>query len=233
MYLYKLLMEIAGNFPRRFRLLTREASHRVWRRGYILMAIKRTIASLLAAAAATLAVSSAANAATVVAVGTPDTGTGAFFTIKVGQTSLSPVINSTFGAYVTGPSTAFDYQFDFIIDNSGVGSGNLSYSYNGPTEQLTINDVKVNGTSYASNILGSATTGYALLVNNIAITAGKLNTIEVIGQSASTNVSTGFSGNANFRLAAVPEPASWAMMIGGMGLIGGALRRRNTALRLA
>ena len=30
-----------------------------------------------------------------------------------------------------------------------------------------------------------------------------------------------------------PEPASWAMMLGGFGLIGGALRRRQTSIRFA
>jgi len=30
-------------------------------------------------------------------------------------------------------------------------------------------------------------------------------------------------------LSAVPEPASWAMMLGGFAFIGGALRRRNMA----
>ena len=34
-----------------------------------------------------------------------------------------------------------------------------------------------------------------------------------------------FFGNAG----AVPEPASWAMMIGGFGLVGGAMRRRGAA----
>lgn len=33
--------------------------------------------------------------------------------------------------------------------------------------------------------------------------------------------------------AAVPEPATWAMMIGGFGMIGGAMRRRRTGVRLA
>ena len=33
--------------------------------------------------------------------------------------------------------------------------------------------------------------------------------------------------------AAVPEPASWALMIAGFGLAGATLRRRNTALRTA
>jgi len=32
---------------------------------------------------------------------------------------------------------------------------------------------------------------------------------------------------------AVPEPATWAMMIGGFALVGGAMRRRATALRFA
>jgi hypothetical protein len=31
------------------------------------------------------------------------------------------------------------------------------------------------------------------------------------------------------RIAAVPEPASWAMMIAGFGLVGSALRRRTPA----
>ena len=39
----------------------------------------------------------------------------------------------------------------------------------------------------------------------------------------------------NFEVAsgAVPEPASWAMMLGGFGLVGGAMRRRKTAVRFA
>lgn len=32
---------------------------------------------------------------------------------------------------------------------------------------------------------------------------------------------------------AVPEPATWAMMIGGFGLVGGAMRRRATKVRIA
>ena len=39
-----------------------------------------------------------------------------------------------------------------------------------------------------------------------------------------------YSGNFRFTtaLSAVPEPASWAMMITGFGLVGGAMRRRST-----
>lgn len=41
-------------------------------------------------------------------------------------------------------------------------------------------------------------------------------------------------GNLLLATAAVPEPATWAMMIGGFGLIGGSMRRRkNTSVRFA
>jgi hypothetical protein len=33
--------------------------------------------------------------------------------------------------------------------------------------------------------------------------------------------------------AGVPEPASWAMMVGGFGLVGGAMRRRIGKVRFA
>lgn len=33
-------------------------------------------------------------------------------------------------------------------------------------------------------------------------------------------------------IAAVPEPATWAMMLGGFGLIGGVMRRRSSAVRV-
>ena len=35
--------------------------------------------------------------------------------------------------------------------------------------------------------------------------------------------------NVNFEVSAVPEPATWAMMIAGFGLAGAALRRRSKA----
>ena len=43
------------------------------------------------------------------------------------------------------------------------------------------------------------------------------------------------NGSFSASLAAVPEPATWAMMIGGVGMAGGALRRRkaNVSIRYA
>lgn len=39
-----------------------------------------------------------------------------------------------------------------------------------------------------------------------------------------------YGGNTSFNTAAVPEPASWAMMLVGFGLMGAAMRRPRTAV---
>jgi hypothetical protein len=39
------------------------------------------------------------------------------------------------------------------------------------------------------------------------------------------------SGSATFVQTGVPEPATWAMMLGGFGLLGGAVRRRRTSFQ--
>lgn len=44
---------------------------------------------------------------------------------------------------------------------------------------------------------------------------------------------TAGAGSFNFEVAAVPEPASWALMIGGFGLLGAAARRRKTQVVFA
>jgi len=39
--------------------------------------------------------------------------------------------------------------------------------------------------------------------------------------------------NYAFRIPAAPEPASWALMLGGFGLVGGAMRRRKSSVAFA
>ena len=42
-----------------------------------------------------------------------------------------------------------------------------------------------------------------------------------------------YGGNTTIQAVAVPEPTSWAMFIGGFGLVGGAMRRRKVAVHFA
>jgi len=50
--------------------------------------------------------------------------------------------------------------------------------------------------------------------------------------SSSATAAT-YSGTATFSATAVPEPAAWGMMIAGLGLIGGVMRRRRDTVEFA
>lgn len=47
------------------------------------------------------------------------------------------------------------------------------------------------------------------------------------------NVQMVFTGGNHIGVGAVPEPASWGLMVGGFGLVGAAMRRRKAAARFA
>lgn len=69
---------------------------------------------------------------------------------------------------------------------------------------------------------GIATNAVAIRFNNFALGTGLANGAVILGHS-----------EAFARLAAVPEPASWAMMLLGFGGVGYVIRRRRAQLRFA
>jgi hypothetical protein len=145
-------------------------------------------------------------------------------------TPTTPTITADFGATISGASTSFDDMFEFTIPQNGTGSGSLSTSFSSLANELTISQVLINGVAHA---LTSSSGGQSLTVSGIPILNGMLNTIEVKGVTSASDVAATYTGTATFSAAAVPEPASWALMIGGFGLIGAAMRRRRTGLQLA
>jgi hypothetical protein len=173
-------------------------------------------------------IASSASAATIVNVGTLPPANPYFYLTS--GTPTSPTITANFGATISGASTTFDDIFQFTIPQDGKGSGSLSTSFSSPMNQLTIGQVLVNGISYA---LTSSSGGQSLTVSGIPILNGVMNTIEVKGTNSASAVAATYTGTATFAAGAVPEPASWAMMIGGFGLIGAAMRRRRPGFQLA
>jgi hypothetical protein len=73
--------------------------------------------------------------------------------------------------------------------------------------------------------------GQFVAVSGIPILDSVMNTIRVTGTTAKFGGT--YSGTMTFSAAAVPEAATWAMMLGGFGMIGAAMRRRRTSLSFA
>ncbi|MEG3125549.1 PEPxxWA-CTERM sorting domain-containing protein [Sphingomonas sp. GB1N7] len=69
---------------------------------------------------------------------------------------------------------------------------------------------------------------------NVSVASGTGSFFGLTGSDAFNRVTVSQSGgyavldNVRFNVAAVPEPATWGMMILGFGLMGGAMRRRST-----
>jgi hypothetical protein len=94
-------------------------------------------------------------------------------------------------------------------DTYGAGGGGYSGGYGGI----------FNLDQFASGILRPGGGGGGSFV-----ATGLLDPVEIAGDN---------SGEGFVTIAAVPEPAVWSMLILGLGLIGGALRRRNREAALA
>jgi hypothetical protein len=93
---------------------------------------------------------------------------------------------------------------------------------------LTITGLFINGTEYT---VPSNASGQFLAVSGIPIMNGVLNTIRVMGTTSSAGGT--YSGTATFSATAVPEAATWTMMLGGFGLMGAAMRRRRVSVDFA
>jgi len=172
----------------------------------------------VAAGIAAMAFAPAANATTF-PIGSPN------FFITNG-TPFTPSITAVFFNSFTAKTT-FDDIYTFTIPQTGEGSGSISTSFSSSKNKLTITDLIVNGVSY---VVPSSGSGQSLTLNGVPIIANVLNTIEVKGFVKKTGT---YSGTVTFNATAVPEAATWGMMLGGFAMIGAAMRRRRTSVRFA
>jgi hypothetical protein len=154
-----------------------------------------------------------------------------YFLITPSNTDIftAPVINAVFGINYSGVSS-FDDTINFTIPQNGFGTGSVTSTFVFNTSNLlTFSSILFNGTPL--DITSTPTSSGASIAVPITIFANQLNTIQFVG---SVTGSAGFSGTAQFVAAAVPEPATWAMMVVGFGVIGAACRRsRATSTKIA
>ncbi|WP_010543554.1 FxDxF family PEP-CTERM protein [Sphingomonas elodea] len=171
-----------------------------------------------AAILAVASVSGSANAATV---------------IKNYTAADMNIVHDTDGTYSANfgqsgiKSGAFQHIYSFTLPAGLLGSATVTTSAvriggEGDLDITSVffNGIELTGTKNARN--------ENVFVNDVPVTAGKVNQIIINGVGRGNG-----SYGAQAVFAPVPEPASWAMMIGGFGFVGAAMRRRNVRVAFA
>lgn len=143
-------------------------------------------------------------------------GTGAF----AGSTGLTGVQNGTLSFSSTVGTTINQTASNFFMFADGMG-GNYSFT---PTSVTT----------RTYNVTPSVTSSISLFLlgTTLDVARGFDPTPTSLTMSLNSTGASGFSSSATLAIppatSAVPEPASWALMIGGFGIVGGSLRRRKS-----
>lgn len=124
--------------------------------------------------------------------------------------TTATIVTTTRGINSSGLVVGFSQSFD---DTTGdqVGQNHTLWEYGGGS--FTAYDLSTLIVNFAGWDFG---TGAAQAINDNG---------DIVGFATAAD---GFQHG--YLLTAVPEPASWAMLITGFGLVGGALRRRRTAI---
>ncbi|MBM6577628.1 PEP-CTERM sorting domain-containing protein [Microvirga sp. SRT01] len=135
-------------------------------------------------------------------------------------------VSADIGRNGVGSGTFTDI-YQFIVDINGIGSGSFSTSLSGPGTNIDFTSATFNGLVVTLTPTGDIEFGGR---SGIAITAGALN--QLIINYTSDGLGS-YGGNLSFTPGAVPEPAAWALMIGGFGMVGGTLRRRRARVQFA
>lgn len=123
-------------------------------------------------------------------------------------------------------SSSFDDTFTFFLPTPTTGSASVTSTavlLKGKLlKDVTFTTATFNGDDFDGSYSGALKSLSWFGDLNYGSTANVIHLIGTVSGGSSS-----YSGQIEFvPLAAVPEPATWAMMIGGIGLAGGMLRRR-------
>ena len=126
-------------------------------------------------------------------------------------------------------------QPNFAFSQSGSGFLNIASGFTGIFSFTYGAFSNFTGTVYDGlNGTGTALGSINLSANNV--NAFSPASINFSGTGRSFVISGGQAqfgfDDVTFNAGAVPEPAAWALMIAGFGLVGGAMRRRRTSVRV-
>lgn len=140
------------------------------------------------------------------------------FTSPAGDGSISGVFGNDGGIAKGNFSNTFNFTWPVL----GISSGTISSSFTSKANDLNFTSVTLNGTPFVSVIGGSGLPEFRFLTN-LPVTAGPQ---QLVVTGYSPGKSATYSGTLSFSPAAVPEPATWALMIIGFGATGSMIRAR-------
>ncbi len=119
------------------------------------------------------------------------------------------------------------FVYNFTLPSNGMTSGSISTSFSSAANDYNFTTVTLNGTPFTLSPTGQFEFGSIILSTMTGV-----QTLSVAGLSFGNG---SFGGQITFTpmAAAVPEPATWALMLTGFGIVGGAMRRRKQSVRTA
>ncbi|MBO9575961.1 MAG: PEP-CTERM sorting domain-containing protein [Sphingobium sp.] len=148
---------------------------------------------------------------------------GAGFTITGGPSfTVDPAFNGSLYQWNSGD--VFDAELHNLTVTAGAGIKGLGFDFGLPNDYHGTGIVTINGVDYA---VGSQPNfNFFGIVDDAGVGAVSLDFHGGLGILDNLSIARETAG-------AVPEPASWAMMIGGLAVVGGAMRRRATKVSFA
>ena len=193
-----------------------------------------------AVAVCTLAAAGAAGAVTYFQVEANPGGTKLFLdSAKDLSSSFGTVVNTDDIAISVSGNADFASGFSNIVPIKGGSLNDITFT---PTNPDEFSDFSFRGQDLmAGQTIEVVVTDQNGNVQTIPFTEPSANAdfarIGIVGMAGETIKSVVIENSGGFKegkqfefsLAAVPEPSTWALLIGGFGMVGGALRRRRTA----
>ena len=170
-----------------------------------------------------VAVQGATDATGAVTTGTVWDTTQNGYYLAVLQQPLGTILNGNDPSSISIPSVLGSNDFAVSGDGwpvAGTSNSDLFYKLTlGFADGTTVSGVY---DTVSNNFFGSTS-------GNITLTGflWERQNFNIVSQYSSVKGGSTADYNGGFSYTAVPEPATWAMMVGGFGLVGGAMRRRK------